>query len=57
MNMANRSRITFLSMAIALATALPAAAAGIDSPDFTPDDLFQLKKVWTVDLVFQPEQW
>jgi len=55
--MANRLRTTFLLLACLLATAGLAGAADIASKDFSADDLFQLKKVWTVDLVFTPEQW
>jgi len=44
-------RITrFLTTALMI-TAGIASAADINSKDFSADDLFQLKKVWTIDLV------
>jgi len=32
-------------------------SADIGSKDFTADDLFQLSKIWTVELVFTPAEW
>ena len=44
--------MTGLMMAAGLA-----GAADINSKDFSADDLFQLKKIWTVDLVVAPAEW
>ena len=55
--MVNRLHSAFLLTAFLLAQCAPARAADINSKDFSADDLFQLKKIWTVDLVFTPEQW
>ena len=48
-------------LATLLATGILAAAlaqgAGIDSKDFSAADLFQITKVWNVELQFTQEQW
>jgi len=47
----------FLVAALVLAAGSPARPAEVDSPAFSSSDLFQLSKVWTVDLVFSPAEW
>ncbi len=55
--MANRLRATIWLIVSLLMTTGLARAGDINAKDFSADDLFQLKKVWTLDLVFAPEQW
>src|SRR6185437_14458696 len=55
--MANRLRTSIFIGISVLWTAGLASAADIHSRDFSADDLFQLKKVWTIDLVFAPAEW
>jgi len=50
-------RMPLLLAALLLAAGSPARPADINSPEFSASDLFQLSKVWTVDLVFSPAEW
>ena len=50
-------RILFTLAALLLCMGGIARSADIGSKDFTADDLFQLSKVWTVELVFTPAEW
>ncbi len=52
-----RMRMPLLLAALLLAAGGPARPADINSPGFSADDLFQLSKVWTIDLVFSPAEW
>ena len=49
-------RFATILMTGVLASAL-ASGATIDSKDFSPADLFQITKVWNVELQFTQEQW
>ena len=46
-----------LLAALVLAAGTPARPADINSPEFSASDLFQLSKVWTVELVFSQADW
>lgn len=50
-------KVPRLAIALGLAGTLALLAADINSKNFTADDLFQLTKVWNVDLTFTAEQW
>jgi len=49
--------MTIRRLCVGLVVAGLLTAAAIDSKDFKAADLFQITKVWSVDLVFTPEQW
>lgn len=50
-------RIPLILALLLFSLARLSRAADIASPNFAADDLFQLSKVWTVELVFSPAEW